>query len=267
METKLLTPRQEEYLLLFATLNGSERFISDAATYFQVSKPTVSNIIIALIKYEVIEKSRWGELTITKKGEIYIEEKFKQWTKLSDWMREDLGLTPLQADRDARCIVSNLPPSSVEAMLTAFTTHKKPQFLNNPKEPELLSQEIPFQIYKKDGITLSMGNKGFKKPAFLRKQDDKIWLELHAMNIKYDHKKRLHLQGRLERFWYNNNGKWLEVAEENNGVYCIPFSAVSHHQGDNCATLSIRARATVGIFTMPESEADIVFNLNECNLI
>lgn len=262
-----LTPRQEEYLLLFATLNGNERFISDAATYFQVSKPTVSSIITALIKHGVLQKTNWGELALTKSGESYIAKKLGQWSKLSDWLREELGLTPLQAEKDARCMVSTLPQATIEAMLTVCTEHKKPQFRSDEHEAELLSREVPFNLYKKDGITLSMGNKGFEKPAVLHRQNGNLWIELHAMQIKYNHKKRLRLQGKLERFWYNSDGKWLEVAEGENGVYCVPFTAVSHHTGDDCATLTIRARATVGIFTMPESEANIVFDLSECDLI
>lgn len=264
---KELTNRQEEFLLFFSTLQGSKKCISDASKQFQVTKATVFNIVEILEKLEFIEKGGGGEILFTQAGLEYIKPKLEICKILERWLESDLGLPPITAEFEARKMLVTLEKNTIESLIeNILENHNKNQ--KNIKESnfKLLNNgdyEISFSVYKTDKKNISMGDKGFAKPAILKKTNDLVNLFLYAHNLKYVSKKRNRLQGSLDRLWYSENDKWYEVDVSTDGCYVIPEEALVFNKEDNVCELKIRARATVGNLKMPESEAIIIFDLEE----
>lgn len=97
-----------------------------------------------------------------------------------------------------------------------------------------------------------------------RRRTEGSFFVLCPQNIRYRPQKKFHLHGILEKMWYRTQGGWREAAAEEDGRRRIPGAAVRCRQTDEgtVGTVQIRARASVGMLGMPESEADIVFFLS-----
>ncbi|WP_317854448.1 hypothetical protein [Chakrabartyella piscis] len=254
-----LTTRQEQYLLLFATVSGVDRTLAGAAKYFEVSKPSAFHIIENLIKEDMLEKQVDKEIIVTPLGLEYIQEKYERGVLFSKWMQTSLRLVPLQAEKEARRLVTILEEETLQAMTKNIRDIAMPK---NPTDIDDFSErDLDFHIYKKDLKTLSMGDKGFIKPATLCEMEGEVWLVLRARKLEYRSKKRNLLRGQLSRLWYQYKKRWHEVEIDENGLCYIPFSAAVCNEKKGIGMVTIRARASVGIFTMPEGEAKMIFNL------
>lgn len=267
---KKLTSRQEEYLLLFADRDGRGKGVSEAAEQFQVSKPTAFSISEALEKRGMIEKGNCGEIRLTEDGWRYIEPKLPSLSALTEWLGSDLGLTPVLAEQEARRMVVSLLPETVNAMTESWKRRRTERSGEAEQEDAVLSELDPgmyrvfFQVCKPDSRELSMGDLGFRKPAILVKRAEESFFVLCPQNIKYRPQKRFHLRGILEKMWYRTSGGWREAAAQKDGSLNIPGTAVRCGQTEEgmTGTVHIRARASVGMLGMPESEAMIVFFLD-----
>lgn len=259
-----LTPRQEEYLLLFATMGGHRNCLANAAEYFGVSKPTAFAVVESLQQRGLVQKAGRGEISLTQQGVAYIDHKLSQWRGLARWLQSDFGLTPLVAEGDARRMVTSMTPDTIDRILRRGVGD-----VDQPKNQtpfRTTGQLVPFQVFKPDGKHLSMGDRGFEKPAMLSYRGGEYWLLLKANHIRYEPLGRNAKKGALDRLWYVERSRWVEVEGETEHVYPIPFFAVSRQAGGKSGILKIRARANVGIFTMPESEALIVLDISQINL-
>lgn len=266
---KELTGRQEEFLLFFSTLQGNKKCISDASSQFNVSKPTVFNVAEVLEKNGLIIKSSGGEITFTELGLEYIEPKIKKLKVLQKWLTSDLGLPPIVAEFEARKILVTMQEETVLAMLrnisenNSNTQNIKISNTQNNRFENILDgdYEVPFKVYKTNKIDISMGDKGFLKPAILRSTGGQIEMLLYAHKLQYVSEKRNKLQGKLDRLWYASKNKWYEAEMSADSCYIILEEALIFDDSNRFCELKIRARATVGSLKMPESEAIIVFNL------
>ncbi len=263
-----LTPKQEEYLLLFAVRDGHDKCISEAAKQFCVSKPTAIRVSSALEEQGMINRGARGEISLTEKGRGHVAEKLENMFALADMMSTRLGIVPASAEREARRMVVSLEEETVNAILRYWKSNDR------TKEDDatgFMLSEIPagtyrvdFQVRKKDSGELSMGDNGFMKPAFFFKEDGAGTFVLYPQQIDYrPHKKKL-LNGILERLWYYYDDAWYEAKRSEDGACLLP-GAFMHcgRNGDGLtAKIRIRARASVGMLGMPESEADLVFFLD-----
>lgn len=254
---EVLTARQEEFLLLFASLSGEGNAISDASSYFEVSKATVSTIVKALTENDMINKEKYGSITLSKRGENYITKKLEQTLILSDWLQNECKITPLDAEKNSRIMVTTLPQEVILGIISNIDTNEI-----STKETDVIEikrEKVDFDILKLDESSVSMGDAGFEKPALLKIIKDEMFIVLTPKKIEYrPDKRRTMLRGKLERLWYNYNDRWHEVTLNKDGSYYIP---IKYFEKDTKMKLHIRARASVGIFTMPESEAVLVFEL------
>lgn len=264
---KELTSRQKEYLLFFSTLQGNKKCISDASNQFKVSKPTVFNIVETLEELGFVIKGNGGEITFTQFGLDYINPKIEICKILEKWLESDLGLTPITSEFEARKLIVTLEEETITALVKSIFDNAQNKNYNvnknHFKHLENGEYEIPFSVYKIDKKDISMGDRGFIKPAVLQKTDNTSILFLYAHNLKYVSKKRNRLQGSLYRLWYTSNNKWYEAEMLENGCYIISEEALIFNEEKTVCELKIRARATVSNLKMPESEAVIIFNLNE----
>lgn len=264
-----LTERQEEYLLLFAMRNGQDKCISEAAELFRVSKPSAFSVTEMLEARGMIQKGTHGEVRLTKLGWDYIHGKLQHQRELSVWLSSGLGLAPVTAEQEARRMVTCLSPETLEAILRHWRAGEAAIAAASVETP--LSAlppgvyEVPFLVCKKDSREASMGDRGFCKPAVLIKKECAAAVQLRPKDINYkpDHKKPL--RGSLARMWYRRGGAWHETKMDESGSHVLPGEAIRCEEGPDgtAGIIRIRARASVGILGMPESEADIVFFLEQ----
>lgn len=266
---KQLTQRQEEYLLLFADRDGKCKGISEAAELFQVSKPTAFNMSEALEERGLIVKSSFGEIRLTESGWAYISSRLEYLYTLIEWLESDLGLPPLLAEQEARRMVVVLAPETVAAMAQRWKKKRTEVLMSSADEllPELAPGRyiVPFQVCRSGSRELSMGDMGFLKPARLIREADRSLFLLSPKSIRYRPKKRSRMDGILEKMWYRTAESWKEAVIGEDGSRQIPGAAVVFCEDSEgkTGTVHIRARASVGILGMPESEADIVFRFDE----
>ena len=272
-----LTPRQEEFLLFFAARSGYENSISEAALRFDVTKTTVSVVSSALVRTGMIVKSDLGEIALTPAGRRYILPKLQSARALAVCLTSRLGLLPYAAENEARKMAVYLQPETIQIMLQSWNNTPSnspdlPADHSDPVQPSSLFSWLPcgvypvfFQVCKPGQKELSMGDRGFQKPAKLIRNTNKSLFLLYPAQISYRMNHRKSIDGSLARLWYLKEGLWHEIQlSQDNG--CILPAEVLTYQNDDTGpigTIRIRVRATVGLRNMPESEADLVFFLSD----
>lgn len=266
-----MTNRQEEYLLLFAVRSSTGGCIANASEEFGVSKATASHLSTALEGMGMIRKSDYGKIELTELGYAQIMEKLNRAKELESWMVSGLGLAPNLAEHEARRMVVTLKPETLDAIIRNWQQPKQTQKV--PVRDDFLSHlaygiyQLPFHVWKKDSDELSMGDQGFRKPAIMICREDECSVFLFPRSFQYrlsTVKARRHT-GVLERLWYLLADVWHESLEEESGGRMIPGEALvcEHGPDGHIARVRIRVRARVPVFRMPESEADLVFVLDQ----
>ena len=112
-----LTAKQEQYLLMLRGAQGLDRTLVGLATYFEVSKPSAFHIVENLIKENMVKRKEDKDIVLTPTGKQYIEEKYQQWLFFSKWMEGNLGMVSLQAEKEARRLVTALEEETLTAMV------------------------------------------------------------------------------------------------------------------------------------------------------
>lgn len=264
----MITVRQIEYLLLFATQSSCGRYIANAAEEFGVTKATASQVSTALEREGLIRKRSGNKLELTAFGWAYITPKVNQMKRIEKWMEIGLGLLPNQAEKEARRMVASLQNSTIDAMIHHWLCcgiRERQDGLSGffrALAPGVY--QVPFQVYKKDKCELSMGDRGFRKPARLIQHKNSCFFLLYPVQLQYYSTSGKGNTGVLERLWYQRDGSWYEAEEYTDGGRVLRSGAltcVEELDGVN-GFARIRARSTLSIVKMPESEADIVFDLS-----
>lgn len=173
----MITDRRMEYLLLFATRTSKGRSISDAAEEFGVSLPSASSISATLERDGLIRKAGGGVVELTPPAWELVTPKLAQMRRLEEWLEAGVGLLPGHAEREARRMAACLRDDTVEGIIrywlcreTGGRTEELNRFFQTLTPG---TYQVPFSVYKKDRRELSMGDRGFRKPAnwFVRKVD------------------------------------------------------------------------------------------------
>lgn len=263
-----MTERQREYLLLFAARNGLDRSISEASEVFGVSKPSVLSVAGALERCGMLHKSRFGEMNLTEKGWETIRTQYDQQRTLTRWLMTTLSLTPIDAEHEARRMVVTLRPDTLDKLVERLCPAKKEADVGAAKLLDCPSglYEVPFRLQKHDSKELSMGHKGFCQPALFELGEGHCAIRLRPKPLHYQPRHAMQmLDGLLDRLWYCHKTVWYEAMKDVEGAFILPGGALRMVEGGgtHTAVLRIRARASVGLFRMPESEADFVFALDD----
>lgn len=265
-----MTDHQMEYLLLFATQSSRGRYISNAAEEFGVSLPSASNIGATLERDGLIRKAKGGVVELTEPARLLIAPKITQMKQLEEWLEIGLGLPPNRAEREARRMTAFLRDETVDGMIRYWQSRASgdrggeidPFFRN--LEPG--TYQAPFQVYKKDCRELSMGDRGFRKPARLICGERDRYFLLYPVELQHmAHGRQKRHTGQLARLWYRRGLSWYETEEARDGAQRLSCAAVTCAEGPEglAGTARIRVRATVSTIKMPESEADLVFDLSK----
>lgn len=260
-----LTERQLEYLLVFSTRDGEKKSISEAAELLGVSKPTAFSVTEALAAQNMIIKGEHGEVRLTEEGWTFLGDKPRQFDKLFEWMTVGLGLTPAYAEHQARKMVATLDGGAIGAIIADWECpiEQKTDCFLSDRAPG--GYAVPFRVCKKDTDDISMGDRGFSKPAGVVRTKNRSFIYLEPKEIEYKAGKRKRMLGRLDRLWYRLGNSWCEAEEGKNHSFMLPGAAVFYRErkGRKIGVLRIRARASVGMLGMPESEADVTFLLDQ----
>ena len=263
-----MTNRQEEYLLLFATQSEKGRCIAAASEEFGVTKASASRVSARLEEVGLISRNAHGALELTEQGRALIEPKLEQMGRLEEWLEIDLGIPPSVAQQEARRIVTRLNAETVlllidrwdrQAAALQAVDREKPVFALAPG-----AYTVPFQVYKCGGTELSMGDRGFRKPAVLICEGDESFFLMYPQQMQYQASDSSKCYtAKLDRLWYRSRESWFEAQEKTDGSRVIPATALRFENGQDSitGTVRIRLRSTISIRKMPESEADAVFDL------
>lgn len=263
-----LTNRQKEYLLLYALRNGRDRGITEAAEVFQVSKTSAFMVTSVLEEQGMIQKDVNGVIRLTESGWEAIRNELRYQRELARWLASDLGLIPMKADQAARHMAVYLEEEALEAILAHVRiggTPRDSDWQAGIPDLELGTYVLPFLVCKRGSREVSMGDQGFQKPAELIKTEDGCVIGLRPKWIHYKPPYKKALQGCLARMWYQLGSTWYELEQDEEGRHLLPEQALCCETGPEglVGVVRIRARASVGIAKMPESEADIVFFLEK----
>ena len=260
-----LTPRQMEYLRFFAERDGKTASITAAAEQFKVAKSTVSQLSHTLTEMGLIRKKSYGVIELTDLGRQYVMPRMNEQQQLVDWMTGELGMPPVLAEQEARKMITLLQPETVEAILC----HAKEACPGGQRGDQLLPQlpagvyTVRFRLLKKGREDLSMGDRGFEKPARVLCRPDGCSLCLYPRQVKYRPLQHRTYLGRLSRLWYRDGEAWHEALPGADGGYVIPGAVVVRREEPTPeGRVFVRVRASVNQWTMPESEAELVFDLD-----
>ena len=259
-----LTPRQMEYLRFFAERNGRTASITAAAEQFKVAKSTVSQLSHTLTEMGLIEKKSYGVIELTDLGRQYVMPRMNEQQQLVDWMTGELGMPPVLAEQEARKMITMLQPETVEAILHHASESRPAGQRGDHLLPQLPAgvYTAPFKLLKKGRDELSMGDRGFQKPARILCRPDGCSFCLYPKQVKYRPLQHRTYLGSLSRLWYRDGEAWSEAVAAADGAYVIPGAVVIRQEEPRpVGRVFVRVRASVNQWTMPESEAELVFDL------
>lgn len=254
--------------MLFAELNNSERCISNASEVFGVAKATASTLSAALEKKGYIQKGPFGTVKLTELGLAYVGPKLEQLRRIEQWLETGLGLPPNVAESEARRMVVTLTPETISRIILRWNNERDAVSADltdsffSTLPPGTYS--VPFQLCKKGTRDLSMGDRGFQKPAQLTRKGEQCSILIYPQEIQCSLSQGLRPnKGTIKRLWYCQANAWYELQRRPDGAYWVPPAAVRREKDLDkwIGRVPIRVRTTVSLLKMPESDADLVFQL------
>ena len=125
------------------------------------------------------------------------------------------------------------------------------------------SHEVFFMVFQmRKGNEISMANRGFRKPAVIRRNKRGSWLELEPCEMRaWSPVEGEEMTGYLETLKYEQDGI-LHLARKSQGKMRIPLEACQiriMQGGGICGHVFVTATCSVGRIHMPESTARLVF--------
>ncbi len=256
-----LTDRQEEYLFVLASFSGEGCRLTDVADRLGVRLPTALRAVDVLEEYGYVSRPTEDKLIhVTEAGKRYISDRLQVVSELSEWLGKKAAMSSYDAMCEARKMAMSLRPDTVAAVLG--------------KDPKSAADElasVPEGIYsldvslnKKDTHVPSHGDGGIRKPARLIRGKNGGAFLVRATDMGR-RRGGASLTGRLERLWFQKDDGWQECKAEEKGLFQIPFDRVRlmRHDGKRIAVIRVKVRVNVGLFHMPESEADLEFDMSD----
>lgn len=266
-----MTRTQAYYLYYLGVATKRENTVSGLAKRLGVTNASASQRISSMEKDDFIEKDG-RNIRLTKHGEEIVRQMREQHSVLVRWMKRN-HLSPSKTvsedafrymiEQSPECVEATLKVAKGEEMREISMRHAAACFSGILPDGEY---PVPFSVLKGDGVTESMGNRGFHHPGTLVVQEGKGIVLLKAKTIAYQASVGPKLTGRLSSLEYFD-GKDYEVLrrpqwfEDWQVPICQPLfeETLRYYK----ITVKIRARASCGIAHMPRSEALLVMFLEK----
>jgi DNA-binding MarR family transcriptional regulator len=247
-----------------------QQSVTRIAREFELSKPTVSNMLDVLEGKGLAKRQRNGRTSLTKHGANIVDELMEKYHIVFGFLTNELGLPERLAEKDALFYICEMSPECVGLTVQHAQMVKAMHVLRGDLRctqadgfADILPDgvyHIPFTVYQKNCDRLSMGDRGFKKPARLTVSQGRGVLTLMSQEIRYRSALGILLRGSLDRLNYWDGERYSPARAENN-QYTFPVSELRFSRRAEDGRLSgfvrIQAAASVGIVNMPISEADM----------
>ncbi len=105
METVLSNSLQEYLKTIYELQSKSETVrVTDIAKQMQCSKPSVTRAVETLKELELVEKEAYGDIVLTKQGDIQAKQIWKRYTILKLFLTKVLEITDAYADKEAQAM-------------------------------------------------------------------------------------------------------------------------------------------------------------------
>jgi Mn-dependent DtxR family transcriptional regulator len=263
------TPKQLQYLFYLDHFQNGGRLISDLAEQLGVTKAAVSQVLDAYERNGLIAR-RGDGVTLAGETEQVVAALKEKHRIILPFFQRLPGLTEETAVNCALHYICWMPPESVDALVQELKAQEELSRIRwdmTGKAKDRLfpfpdgRYMVPFDVYKADRDEISMGDKGFVKPAAIVVKGGRGVIILGCREIRYQSRTGKRLRGKLTRLSCLYGDNFVPLKSRNN-EYTIPLHYIRRlsrtPDGTLCATLRIKA-VTSSAVDMPVSEADIVF--------
>jgi len=265
-----LSPRQLQYLYYIDLCDGSNRLITDLSERMEVTKGAVSQVLNQYERKGLIQREAGGSVTLTQKAREALTELKEKSLIICSFFQSMPNLTDEQAARSALEYCVCMPWESVEGLAQSLKGKEKLRCVRwdmLDKTPDMTFPfpdgvyEIPFDVYKAHSFELSMGDKGFVKPARMDVKDGKGVITLKAKVIRHQGGTNARFRGKLSSLSCFYDGEFVRIRSEDD-EYVIPLyyaMKLSPMPDDTlCATFRIKAETSC-VYDMHIHESDIIF--------
>lgn len=258
-------------LVLFLN-EGENCTVMGISRTLNVSKQTISRVIIAMEQDGLIDRSIKRHPVLTKKGkELALQYAERIDISLNHLMYEGVNIESAKSDAFRWALYNTedtmeVIRSSEKKYKAKYALRGEDRFSGAMLGKELSDGEytVPFVIYREhvqNGSNISMANKAFEHPCILTVKNSVGILHLKAIqteNISASIGEKL--QGILQSMKYNDNGMFIS-AEKSGNVFSFPLAPLSFvNVGEGIGqvlhgTTCLKMQSTVGDQHMPESTA------------
>lgn len=113
-----LTNSQEEYLRTIYLLekNNKKVRVTDIAKKLNITKPSVNKAIKNLKELELVNYEAYGDITLTKHGEIHAKQIIQKQDTLKLFLMEVLEVDCNQAEEEAKAMKYAMSESTIKKM-------------------------------------------------------------------------------------------------------------------------------------------------------
>lgn len=209
---------------------------------------------------------------LTKMGAAWLEGYKSLIDDLTVYLGK-IGISEKEIPENVKDMIENIDYYTLASMLRndqrmkSIYSAKKKEILSRNFLEEVLgygNRHVDFMLYRMEGRGggVSMADRGFEKPAYLRHNKRVSWLELEIRDMKansrVDGKEMI---GHLESLKYEYGGI-LHKADMKVGKIRIPLPACHFHRrqgGEIQGTITVTVTCSVGRGHMPESTAMLLF--------
>lgn len=265
------TPKQLQYLFYLDFYKNSSRLLSALAEQLDVSKAAVSQVLDFYEAKGLVRRSASGGIALVGGAEAVVTEMREKYKFIGPFFEKMPGLTNETAMQCALRYICWMPREGVDGLCRQLMEKDKFNGIRWDMidlMPDMLfplpggRYQVPFDVFKKDRDEISMGDKGFVKPAEMVVLDGKGLITLTSREIRYRSETGKRLRGKLARLSCLYGNDFVRIKPKNS-AYTIPLHYLRKLSktpaGILCGTLRIRAEAGKCGAHMPISEADIIF--------
>jgi Mn-dependent DtxR family transcriptional regulator len=265
---------QLSYLWAIKQLSGGRVSQKDISEYLNVKKPSAS---VALRNLEesgyILKIKARGEnrYILDNSGWKIIEELERERFEFMALFRDLLGVDSELCNKQYNALYGSFDREFINKIAELHENNYTGKFMRasdeRPYDFENGVYELPFEVIQyvdnKYGNMPSMGDKGFKHPALLIVDNDRVDILLQAVEMQYVAQSGKRLKGKLQQLYYfDYKMSWHLCEKKDEDIWIIPFSKLLYQRdcsGDlTIGNIKIRAAATT--VRMPESVAEITFN-------
>lgn len=265
----LPTIQQLQYLLELERIDKRRGMVAMIAEICSVNHGAVSRYFKSCVERGYLTDN----YEFTELGKAWLDGYRKLIKELEVYLTK-IGIPQKEIAENVKDMIENVDYYTLTSMLrnnqkmrSVYRAEKKEALSRNFLEEilEYGNQQVYFTIYHMSNekkFSISMANRGFAKPGYLRHNKRVSWIELNICEMTANSRVNGEtMVGHVEALKYEHNGI-LHMAEVSNGRIRIPLEACRFHRrqgGEVKGMIPVTATCSVGRSHMPESTALLIF--------